>query len=740
MFMSSLTSSGVPLPDVVLRGLVETGLWTTSQSLGYLRGLPRAVERAHGIAAIADFLSASEAESMAGLDAELWARERVDFVVALAPRLSSSQARTLATAALDAAVEAAEEQVFAYADGLLARFLDREEKEGGDSLSGIGEIGDQSMRARVILQAHEGRRVGSQAALSQARALTVPAIRGRVLGEIGIEAGDADAVSEALVVAAAVMETATRAETFAALSRKGASIPADQVERLSAGSGEEAAPEASRRLIALLQLVDPSQRPQVLSEATDAIHQVSDPPTRAALLAALAAELPTSSHKDLLLEALSLSRRIDDEPERMTSIAALVTECRELPDVVIETAIKALDPADPADAPVYLARLLARASKRPPLVFRSCFESLVTAAPEIRARGFGDFASLLTPDMAVAAWRTLLADPRTTVNRTTLDRIAADHAGLLHARWKEVRRLPYGGEALAMLIPHLPEQDLAAVASQVEQLPEPSESALCFGTIAARAEASEQGLVERALDHCRAVLSPATRRRVMLEIASNLSGVARDKVVAALVADFRRSARDSDRHGTISALSDSGFRTQTSYVADLAQKIGDPVLRPAALAIAGEIEAAEAGAAGLVSDTARAMVCARIASGTEAFEQRKSAAAALIALDDSVAGLLIAQNSAALGAEHLSAVVDRAARIHDGYNRRLALSALCQRIGEVDGDAFAVIWPRLLRVLASRRRPELLRDLRAVVSSLAFDDEALSASVKAIEDVGRELP
>jgi hypothetical protein len=740
LFMSSLTSSGSPLPLSVLSGLVESKLWTSRQTLGYIRGLSRAVDRAHGIAAIADCLSDAEAISVTDLIEELGVKERVDFVISLAGRLSSATAGELAADTL-AMAEVDDPQIVAYARGILHDLLAIEKPEE-EKLAGLREIVDQRMKARVVETAYASGRVTADEALPWARTVTSLPSRARLLGIIAASVVDEDLTREALIAASAIKDPAERAETLSFLADHEFEIPEEQIREVQATACPDKAQDA-RRLISLVPLLSGEERERGLEAAISTVKSLRDPGRLGDSLARLA-ELIPAKRDELLLEALGVSRLIGDPGEQVVTVAALLCEQPEPdPSSVVET-LRGLDrrsQLQPADGPVYFARLLAHLQERSDEAISICLNSLYRSNPEARAQGLVHLVPLLGAKMACQAWKILLDDPPSRDRTIALGELAEGYGPILLGHLSRQTALPARTEALVVLISRLPDSSFERVEHEIQRLTQESDAALCRMMLAVYDRREGGPFPARVITYWKRILDPAIRRDALLKAITALPPEERGLAVSVLVDDLRRSASDYGKHTAIVELASIGLRGTDERLLALAAEIEDPALRISALAYAGATAEAKKGLGTLSAAPVRARVLAKIAKDTMDSSLAAEAIDALTGLDDSIAGPVIARTADLIEAEHLPVAIVRAVRIGEGHGRRLALSSLARRFDELTDAANVALWPHVLRILSCRPRPEALGDLRAIAPALSYDGEDVYRSlIETIKEIGRELP
>jgi hypothetical protein len=739
LFMSSLVSSGSPLPRSVLGGLVESGLWTSRQALGYIRGLSRALDRAHGIAAIADCLSDAEANSVTDLIDELGVKERVDFITSLSGRLSSATAGELAAATMVMA-EVDDPQIAAYARGMLHDHLAVEKKEV-EKLAGLREIVDQRMKARVVETAFASGRVTADEALPWVRTVTSLSSRARLLGIIAASVVDEDLTREALIAAAAIEDPAEGAETLTFLADREFEVSEEQVREVRANVSADRAKDA-RRLVALVPLLPEEERDAGLEAATSTVKSLRDPFQLGDSLARLAELIPVK-REELLLEALEVSRLIGDPGERIVTVAALLCEQPEPdPSVVIETLRSLVRVrSQPDDGPVYFARLMAHLQDRPDEAIPSCLNALYRGNPVARARGLVYMVPLLGAKMAWQAWQTLLGDPPSRDRTIAMEAFAEEYGPMLLGYLSRQAAFPAQAEALAALISRLPDSSFDRVEHEIQRLTHESDAALCQMMLAVYDRRSGGPSAAGAVACSKRILDPAVRRDGLLAAIAALPPEKREPAVSALVDDLRRSASDYGKHAVVVELASIGLREGDEHLLSLASEIEDSALRISALAYAGASAEAKEGLGALSATPVRVRLLARIAKDTGDSSLAAEAISDLADLDDSIVGPVIARLADLIEAEHLPDAIVRAARIGEGYGRRLALSSLACRFDELTDDANAALWPSVLRILACRSRPEVLGDLRAIAPALSYDgDGAYQSLIVSIREIGRELP
>ena len=90
----------------------------------------------------------------------------------------------------------------------------------------------------------------------------------------------------------------------------------------------------------------------------------------------------------------------------------------------------------------------------------------------------------------------------------------------------------------------------------------------------------------------------------------------------------------------------------------------------------------------------------------------------------------------------LGEALEAARAIGNEGSRSQALAALAPQLAELTPATLSPLWSRTLRLLATRTRRDLLRDLIALVPVLAAlgGAEAAAETFRAIQDVGRWWP
>jgi hypothetical protein len=86
--------------------------------------------------------------------------------------------------------------------------------------------------------------------------------------------------------------------------------------------------------------------------------------------------------------------------------------------------------------------------------------------------------------------------------------------------------------------------------------------------------------------------------------------------------------------------------------------------------------------------------------------------------------------------------LSRAGRERDAWFRREAMRAIAEALALLPPDVLRLLWRDWLREGAPRKRPELCRDLAAMIPVVAVlgGPEAVMGLARAVRDVGRWWP